>query len=132
MLKKLIMLAGALVFTLLLAACSPAPQSVSVDASHSGETVNVASGASVIVTLDSNDTTGYEWRLAEDVDEDVLRLANSEYIAPETTLVGAGGQEVWTFEAVGAGETTISLEYVRPWEEGVPAVDTFQLTVVVE
>ncbi|MDY6892887.1 MAG: protease inhibitor I42 family protein, partial [Chloroflexota bacterium] len=72
------------------------------------------------------------WRLAEDVDENVLRLANSEYSAPETTLVGAGGQEVWTFEAVGAGETTISLEYVRPWEEGVPAVDTFQLTVVVE
>ena len=132
MLKKLIMLTGALVFTLLLAACSSAPQSVSVDASHSGETVDVPSGALVIVTLDSNATTGYEWRLAEDVDENVLRLVNSEYSAPETTLVGAGGQEVWTFEAVGAGETTISLEYVRPWEEGVPAVDTFQLTVVVE
>ena len=132
MLQKLLLLAGTLGFTLLLVACSSVPQSVAVDASNSGEEAEVATGGSVVVTLDSNETTGYEWQLAEDLDESIVKLVNSEYIAPETTLVGAGGQEVWTFEAAGTGETTISLEYVRPWEEGVPAVETFSLTVVVK
>ena len=132
MLQKLLLLAGTLGFTLLLVAWSSVPQSVAVDASNSGEEAEVATGGSVVITLDSNATTGYEWRLAEGLDEGILSLVGSEYIAPETTLVGAGGQEVWTFEAVGKGEATISLEYVRPWEEGVPAADTFNLTVVVK
>ena len=31
-------------------------------------------------------------------------------------MVGAPGEELWTFTAVAEGETEIVLEYVRPWE----------------
>ena len=41
---------------------------------------------------------------------------------PETEMVGAGGKEVWTFKGVRPGETTVELEYVRPWEAGVEPV----------
>lgn len=135
-----ILLAGALMLVLL-SACSSAPgdvppKDVSADADYDGKEVEVAMGGSVIVTLVSNPSTGYQWKLAEKLDEAVLKLAHSKYQASEAATpggepIGAPGKEVWTFEAVGKGEAVVSLEYVRPWEEGVPAVETFELTVVV-
>jgi len=83
------------------------------------------------ITLDSNQSTGYGWQLAEPLDESILQLVGSEYEPPEGGGIGAGGQDLWTFKAVGEGETEIGLKYVRPWEEdGVPAKErTFTVTV---
>jgi len=47
-------------------------------------------------------------------------------------MVGTGGKEVWTFEGVRPGETTIDLEYVRPWETGVEPVVVKSFGVTVE
>jgi predicted secreted protein len=44
----------------------------------------------------------------------VLELVDSTYVEPETELVGAGGEEVWTFRAVGEGSTRLELDYVGP------------------
>ena len=67
------------------------------------------------VTLDSNPSTGYEWQVRS-IDETIAKLVNDEYIPPESGLVGAGGEQVLTFEALEEGKTTIVLEYIRPWE----------------
>ncbi len=81
-----------------------------------------APGSDLIVTLPSNPTTGYTWRLAEGPDEDVLRQSEHRYERPGTDRVGAGGRDIRTFKAVGAGQTRAILEYVRPWEkEKAPA-----------
>ena len=53
-------------------------------------------------------------------------------MAPETEMVGAGGQEVWTFKAIEPGETTIDMEYVRPWETGIEPVVVKSFGVTVE
>jgi len=45
--------------------------------------------------------------------------------------VGAGGEEVWTFKALKAGTSKISMEYSQSWEGGMKAAETFALTVVV-
>jgi uncharacterized protein len=72
------------------------------------------------VTLDSNPSTGYEWQVRS-IDETIAKLVNDEYIPPESGLVGAGGEQVLTFEALEEGKTTIVLEYIRPWEPETPA-----------
>ena len=77
-------------------------------------------------------TTGYRWKLSDNFTEGVVRLVKSEYVAPETEMVGAGGKEVWTFKVVEPGETTIDLEYVRPWETGVVPVMVKFVEVYVE
>ena len=83
----------------------------------------VAVGDQFSVTLDSNATTGFRWQLAAPLDESVVKLAASQYLAPTPSggapLVGAGGREIWTFQAIGAGKTTFSLQYTRPWETDV-------------
>ncbi|MFH1725215.1 MAG: protease inhibitor I42 family protein [Elusimicrobiota bacterium] len=74
------------------------------------------------VSLESNPTTGYGWRLARPLDGTVLELVDSGYEDPPPGLVGRGGREIWTFKAVGRGRATIELEYTRPWEKGKPPV----------
>jgi len=130
--RKLVLGCVAAAVLLSLLACASAPSQVSVDASYAGKEVEVAAGGSLTVTLESNPTTGFEWELASNTDEAVLELVGSKYEAPEGAVPGAGGKEVWTFKALKKGNSTISMEYSRSWEEGVETAETFVLTVVVK
>jgi len=110
-------------------------KAVSVNASHAGEEVIVAVGGLLIVTLESNLTTGFMWTLEENSDESVLQEVGHEYVAAETTeppMPGTGGEELWTFQALKEGTSIISMKYSRLWEEGVEPAETFSLTVVVK
>ncbi len=82
-------------------------------------------------TLASNATTGYHWELAGPLEDAVVRLVASEYIAPKTNLVGAGGHEIWIFRAVSPGQTVVRLKYLRPWEKDVPPVKTVSYIISV-
>ena len=113
------------------AACSGSSNNVNVDSSYSGKQVEISVGQSLVVTLESNATTGYSWALVQNSDDSVLIKTGNEYIAPQTTLIGAGGHEEWTFKALKKGTSIISLGYSRPWESTPPA-KTFTLTVVVK
>jgi predicted secreted protein len=112
------------------AASSEGVKILNMDASYSGKQVELSVGESLVVTLESNVTTGYSWTLTGISDESVLQKTKNEYVAPKTNLIGASGKEVWTFKALKKGNTTISLGYSRPWES-TPPVETFSLTVVV-
>jgi inhibitor of cysteine peptidase len=113
------------------AACSGGSGNVSVDSSYSGKQVELSVGQSLVVTLDSNASTGYSWSLIQNSDETVLNKTGNQYIAPQTTLVGAAGKEEWTFKALKKGTSIISMGYSRPWES-TPPIETFDLTVVVK
>lgn len=126
--------AGATIISLLLFACTTTPPSseVEIDESADGTTVNLRAGQRLIVTLKSNPTTGYDWQVAE-VDEDIAQPTKQEFLpASDPERLGAPGQTVHQFEAVGAGTTDLRLVYVRPWEEGVEPEDTFQVRVTVQ
>jgi inhibitor of cysteine peptidase len=89
-------------------------------------------GKEFTVRLDSNRTTGYHWRPVEPLDERIIRINRSEYIPFDTIGAGAGGEESWTFSAVGKGEAKVVMEYMRPWEKGVPALKTAIVRVSVK
>jgi inhibitor of cysteine peptidase len=97
-----------------------------------GETVALNSGCRFAVRLRSNPTTGYGWQLAKPLDEKIVVLVTNDYIHPGTRLVGAGGNEVWVFKAVGRGQAEIALKYVRPWEKDRPPAETNVFKVVVK
>jgi inhibitor of cysteine peptidase len=79
-------------------------------------------GQEFTIMLKSNRTTGYQWQLAEALNEGIVKLIITDYKRPEGNLIGAGGKEIWIFKAVGKGNTTITMGYVRPWEkEAAPA-----------
>lgn len=80
----------------------------------------VKTGETFRIELDSNATTGYQWQIAQKFNTKIIKLVSSNYITPNTNLMGAGGKEIWIFEGVNNGETKIFLKYVRPWERVKP------------
>jgi inhibitor of cysteine peptidase len=77
-------------------------------------------GVPFSITLDSNPTTGYSWDLATPLDPNVVDLLHHSYQRAGGPRPGAGGTELWTFEPLCAGFTTIVLRYRRPWEPDDP------------
>jgi len=131
--SKLVLICAIVAISLCLVACSSAPSQVSVDASYSGQEVEIAVGGSLTVTLESNASTGFQWELVSISDETVLEKVANTYEAPEDTgMVGAPGKEIWTFTTLKKGTSTISMEYSQPWENGTQAAETFDLTIVVK
>ncbi|MCE5323558.1 protease inhibitor I42 family protein [bacterium] len=89
-------------------------------------------GSEFAITLDSNATTGYQWRLGNQPDEKIVKSMGSVYNEPKSRLMGAGGTEAWTFQAAGKGTTQIVLEYARPWEKDIAPIKTQTFTVTVQ
>ena len=89
-------------------------------------------GDKIRIKLCSNTTTGFKWEYAMSV-ENVLKEEDYDFEEPENkNLVGAGGKEVWTFEAVEKGTTDVRMEYSQPWEGGLKKEWTYTMTVTVE
>jgi predicted secreted protein len=122
---KLMIVLG--IFTLLVA-CTPNISVFTDPASH----IVVNKGDRFSIELPSNATTGYSWEFGTSIDTNYLTVVNSDYKNPDTTLVGAGGTQVWIFEAIQPGSTTIQLEYKRPWEVDVPAIQSAQFDVTIQ
>lgn len=115
---------------------TPTVTGVNVDDSDSGSEVELGVGDFLIVTLASNPgSTGYSWNLSEISDAAIIRYVSDEYVAPEQSdppVVGAPGQEVWSFEALAAGTAAISMRYIQPWMPDADPAETFDITVIVE
>lgn len=97
--------------------------------------VEVVAGQALVLTLESNPTTGFRWEVVE-LEDAVLRpKGEAEFevasaLDPPPPGTG-GGVETFRFEAVEAGETLLKLVYHRPWEEGVEPLETVSVRVIV-
>jgi inhibitor of cysteine peptidase len=112
----------------------PSSQTVSVDASYNGRTVEVSLGGSLKVALEANPSTGYQWRVTEIGDGQVLAEAGREFKPRDAApgLVGVGGMETWTFRAVGRGDAQLRMAYFPPGRDQREPARTFGLRVIVE
>ena len=101
-----------------------------LDGGDVGTEITVGVGEEFEVRLESNVTTGYAWRVAEL--PDAIALVSSEYEEPDTSLVGAGGVEVFVFEGVAEGSGELRLEYVRSFDDPPEPAETADFQVQVD
>ena len=136
---KLILICAMAAISLSLCACSSAID-ISCDdfmnLQHISQETEAAVDDSFTVTLCSNPgSTGYQWSESAQInDQTVLQQTDHEFVPPTDGLLlspGTPGEEIWTFQALKKGESTISMEYGQPWEGGEKAAWTFNLTVTV-
>jgi inhibitor of cysteine peptidase len=106
---------------------------VRVDEANDGETIEIDSGGTLIVSLPSNPTTGYAWSIS-DPTGGLEQQGSAQYVPASTTtpLLGSAGTEVFRFKARSAGEYNLSFAYARSFEPNVPPIDTFRITVKVQ
>ena len=91
-------------------------------------------GQILVVTLESNPSTGYQWEVVEDPNSILEQIGDSEFVQREQTdppMVGAGGWEIFRFKAVNTGQMNLQLVYRRTWETDVEPINTFSIDVVV-
>lgn len=119
---------------ILLASCSGEVSGASVTYDETVKMITAKIGEPFSISLDSNATTGYQWKLSSPLDATVIKLESSVYQDPQSDrkIVGAGGKELWTFIPVGQGETLIRMEYIRPWETGSTPARAHEVKVVVK
>ena len=82
--------------------------------------IKAAVGEEFVITLNANSTTGYEWQLANTIDDSLIKFVGSKYVPDKTGLIGSGGKSIWTFKAFRAGKARIFFKYIRPWEKDTP------------
>jgi inhibitor of cysteine peptidase len=126
------LLVAVILFAILpMAGCGGTSGEVKVDDSYNGGQVVLEIGQVLVVSLESNPTTGYSWEVTE-IDDAFLRQEGEVEFEAQSDLVGAGGIETFRFKALAAGEGQLELVYRRPWEEGIEPLEVFSIGVGVK
>ncbi|MDT8302046.1 MAG: protease inhibitor I42 family protein [Sedimentisphaerales bacterium] len=114
---------------------SPAgPEEINVNENDDGGQIELEQGQILVVTLESNPTTGYSWQQVENQLPYLEQQGQPDFISSQKggpPIVGAGGWEVFRFKAISSGKMNLQLVYRRPWEEGVEPANTFSLNVLI-
>lgn len=109
---------------------------VDVSYSGSGKGIDITTvGSSLTATLWSHHSAGSEWELTGISNPAVLERISYQYEISDEGIgcdkkVGRPGKEIWTFSAIGKGESSIILEY-RTKREG-RTIETLVLDVIVK
>ena len=96
----------------------------------SGKTVEICVGDELEVVLPGNPTTGYVWEVSS-LDSHVLRLEKADFFADDKAI-GAGGMEIIKFHAIAAGTSPLKLIFHRTFEQNIPPLKTFEVTVLIK
>lgn len=101
-----------------LGACTPEPNS---------DPSAMSIGEEFTISLEANATTGYDWVVVSPEDESVITLVAEEYDVSGLSFGdGAGGEQSFTFQATGIGETQVVLHYMQPWDPSTRADEYVQ------
>jgi inhibitor of cysteine peptidase len=110
-----------------------APAERVITEAQNRQTITLGRTTTLILRLEANSTTGYEWQIV--MLPRNLKLVATAYEAPAQApsaplVAGAGGAQRLAFKAVAAGRGTLRLVYRQPWNRGARPERTFQVTVL--
>jgi inhibitor of cysteine peptidase len=77
-------------------------------------------GDRLMVLLEGNPTTGYQWTNTLEYEYAVLRETQEAEFRATSGLIGAGGVFIFRFHAVDVGPQAFRFAYQRPWESVQP------------
>ena len=96
---------------------------------EAGDSISVENGDTFVIALEANPTTGYSWE-AEPNDD--VEFVSSKQVQSNANAIGAPGTQQLTFKAVQQGSTTLTLNYLRPFDPpSTPPAQTEEFDVTV-
>jgi predicted secreted protein len=102
---------------------------------HMTRDVQLIRPGSLIVSLCSNPTTGFQWAEAENSNPSAVLEVSHNFVEPQATgepVVGAPSKDVWVFDSQNPGSATVKMSYGRPWEGGEKDEWTLTLNITVK
>ncbi len=105
-----------------------------VTAGQDGGAVALKQGATLVVALEANVTTGSRWEGTAGTGTVLTPLGTPDYL-PTTVapyMIGAGGDMVFHYRAAAPGQANLVLEFRRPFEMGVAPSKSVRYTVSVQ
>lgn len=93
--------------------------------------VTANAGTHLVISLEGNPTTGFEW-VADEIDATVVTNLHSKYVKGGSVAIGGGGAFVFTLTASGKGTGKVSFKYWRRWQGNASVSNRFgiQITVI--
>jgi len=126
-------LIATIVFASLVSGCASRGAGSSLQITDPQQPTEVAAGKEFTIVIESNPSTGYHWDIVGDLEQGKVELVKQEYTSTsQAGMAGGGGVDVWTFKAVGAGETEITLGHYPPSNDPVEPARTVTFTVIVK
>ena len=119
-----------IILAMFLFGCSVMNHTIKVNETQNGTTVELAHGDELVITLEGNPTTGYQWEMLPN-SEGVVELQGDPEYKSGGKLAGSGGQYKFAFKAIKAGATTVNLKYYRSFEADVPPIQTYTINITV-
>ena len=114
--------------------CDPeSDNKIYLNENDNGRTIEISKNDTLIITLESNPTTGYRWNFANLDGNFLFQDGDSIYTQdPECgAMDGCGGTEQMTFQTNQTGNGAIRLEYKRG-NETTPDAREFNITIIVK
>lgn len=110
-----------------------APEKGELDNAPDGASITIKQGGELIVKLDTNLTTGYQWTGPASSGPVLSMIGNPIYVnkGNEPRFIGAGGVNVFRFKAEQAGRVTLQFDHKRPWEANAAPAKSIRYAVVV-
>lgn len=125
-------------WTVLIAGCQTRPQGIPQDAEmiglgDSGSLVRLTPEQELVIKLNANPSTGFQWEIDHEIDQTILLPNASKFI--QSSAQKAQGDEVGTqylrFIAQQPGRTTLNLVYVQPSVGTLADSPKYQVEVIV-
>ena len=113
--------------------CSTSKE-VKVAANVNNSQIELRQGQTLVFTLESNPTTGFQWEVIENDESILQQKGEAEFKSSDTgnpPASGKGGTETFRFDAKNPGNGTLKLAYHRSWEKEVEPLKTFTLQIKV-
>jgi len=101
-----------------------------VDETVHDQTVALREGEKLMIALQGNPTTGFEWELESEPAGGLLQQIDGPAYSSSSSLIGAGGTFYFRYGAVVAGQGELTFVYRRSWET-VPPEKIVSMVVLV-
>jgi predicted secreted protein len=104
-------------------------------ADDNNKTFTLSRGQVVMVQLDTNPSTGFQWVSTVSsgisiIGDSYQSSVNNRFATGKSIRVGAGGARTWTLKMNNIGDQQFSAEYKRSWEPEVAKSYTIHFIVV--
>ena len=113
----------------LTATATPTLKEIRLTEGNNGCLAELGVGQVLVISLESNPSTGYLWEVA-DINTKVLHQVGKTEFKQTSPLLGAPEKQILRFKPVGAGQSTLKLVYHRSWEKGVEPAKEFSIQVI--